>query len=225
VLLPSLPYRAGGGKGCPGCWTSFRGVREDVGWIFQNSGYARRGFDSPAEAHRRKLRFKLPRAGRHYCFPERMGIHALRTLSRASLSHAGLFRLASGHQECSTEYPALARQAQLQGTVILKLKILHDGKVLSAEPSTEDFLLNHYPVLQSAAAELVKKWTFGYFDCSENDTFEHVVRFVYKLEGPPKQFDDTSVIMELPNEVTVTASPPLCDHCPPPPKSKGTKAK
>jgi hypothetical protein len=129
------------------------------------------------------------------------------------------------HMEPPLKYPALARQAQLQGTVILKLKISRDGKVLSAEPSTEDFLLSQHPFLQWTTAELVKKWTFGCFECLENDTYEHVIRFVYKLEGQPKQFDDTSVIMELPNEVTMTASPPLCDHCPPPPKSKGTKTK
>jgi hypothetical protein len=128
------------------------------------------------------------------------------------------------HMEPPLKYPALARQAQLQGTVTLKLKISRDGKVLYAKASSDDFLLNQHPLLQSASAELVKKWTFGCFNCSVDDAYEHVLKFVYKLEGDPKQFDNTSVVMELPNEVTVTASPPLCDHCPPPVKSKGKHA-
>src|SRR6476620_10236094 len=112
------------------------------------------------------------------------------------------------HLEPPLKYPALARLAQLQGTVTLKLRISHDGKVLVAEASTTDFLLSQHPVLQSITAELVKKWTFGCIDCSADATYEHVLKFIYKLEGQPKQFDDTSVVMDLPNEVTVTASPP-----------------
>ncbi len=121
-------------------------------------------------------------------------------------------------------YPSLARYAQLQGTVILKLTISRDGKVLFAEASSDDPLLNHHPLLQSTSAELVKKWTFGCFNCSVDDNYEHVLKFVYRLEAEPKQFDETSVVMDLPNEVTVTASPAICDHCPPPVKSKGKNA-
>ncbi len=129
------------------------------------------------------------------------------------------------HMEPPLKYPALARQAQLQGTVTLKLHISRDGKVLYAGASSDDFLLNQHPLLQSTSAELVNNWTFGCFNCSVDDTYEHVIRFVYKLDGEPKQFDDTTVVMELPNEVTVTASPPLCDHCPPPVKSKAKRAR
>ena len=129
------------------------------------------------------------------------------------------------HMEPPMKYPALARQAQLQGTVMLRLTISRDGKVLHAKASSDDFLLNQHPLLQSTSAELVKKWTFGCFNCSVDDTYEHVLKFVYKLNGEPTRFNDTTVVMELPNEVTVTANPPLCDHCPTPLKSKGKRAR
>jgi hypothetical protein len=125
------------------------------------------------------------------------------------------------HLEPPFRYPLIARLAQLQGTVILKLTISQEGKVLSAEASSNDSLLNQHPQLQSTSAELVKKWTFGCFNCSVDGNYEHVLKFVYRLEGEPKQNDDTRVVMDLPNEVFVTTTPPLCDHCPPPVKPKG----
>ena len=124
------------------------------------------------------------------------------------------------HKEPPQKYPALARLAQLQGTILLKLKISSDGKVLDVDASSDDFQLNQHPLLQSTSAELIKKWTFGCFNCKEGDTYEHVIKFVYRLGTERKEFDDTSVVMDLPNEVTVTANRPLCYDCPPPVKSK-----
>ena len=118
------------------------------------------------------------------------------------------------HMELSFRYPALARQARLQGTVTVKLTIAADGTVLTADSSSDDLLLTKYPLLQAQTAELVKKWTFGCFDCPAGNNFEHVIRVIYKLGGDPKSYDDTRIVLDLPNEVLITANPPECDHCP-----------
>ena len=127
------------------------------------------------------------------------------------------------HAELPLRYPTLARQANLQGTVILRLTIAADGNVLAAKASSDDPLLSQHSLLQTESAALVKKWTFDCFNCAVDSNYEHVLRFVYKLEGEPKSYDDTRVVLDLPNEITVTASPAQCDHCPSPakPKRKG----
>jgi TonB-like protein len=125
------------------------------------------------------------------------------------------------HLEPPRAYPPLARSAQLQGTVIVRLKIAADGTVLAADASSDDPLLKKVPLLQASTVELVMKWTFGCFNCAPGVSYEHTIRFVYALEGTPKDHDDSRVVLELPNDVRVTATPPLCDHCPPPTKSNG----
>lgn len=123
------------------------------------------------------------------------------------------------HLEPPRVYPPLGRQARLQGTVMVKLTIAAGGIVLAANASSDDSVLKKVPLLQTVTAELVKKWTFGCFDCAVGENYEHTIRFVYKLEGNPKEYDDTRVVFDLPTDVTITAAPPVCDHCPPPAKS------
>ncbi len=119
------------------------------------------------------------------------------------------------HLEPPLHYPALGRQAQIQGTVIVKLTIAADGTVLAAESA------NAHPLLRDETEKLVKKWTFGCAYCTPNVSYENATRFIYRLEGEGISYDNTSVVMELPDQVTITASPRECDHCPP--KKKGNK--
>jgi len=118
-------------------------------------------------------------------------------------------------------YPQLARQAQLQGTVVIKVKIGSDGSVLAAKPLThdEDPQANAHPLLRDETEKLVKNWTFGCANCSSDKSYEKTIKFTYRLEGEGIPYDDTRVSMDLPDEVIVTASPVECDHCPPKKKS------
>jgi len=124
------------------------------------------------------------------------------------------------HLEPPLHYPAIGRQAQLQGTVIVKLTIGADGAVLAAESLAQDGQKLAHPLLRGATEKLVKKWTFGCVNCSPIVPFEKTIKFIYRLEGEGISYDDSRVAMELPDEVTITASPRECDHCPPRRESK-----
>ena len=116
------------------------------------------------------------------------------------------------------QYPFVARQARLQGTVVAKLRISADGSVDEAIVEAKDPLLIAHPILQSETEQLVRKWKFECLSCTPGVAFEHVIKFNYRLEGKDSQFDNTTVTLELPDEVTIVARPPLCDHCPKPKK-------
>jgi hypothetical protein len=120
------------------------------------------------------------------------------------------------HLEPPLHYPALARQVQIQGTVIVKLTIAADGTVLAAESQTrnQDPQANAHPLLRDDTEKLVKKWTYGCAYCSSPVPYEKTIKFIYRLEGERISYDDTRVVMDLPHEVTITASPRECDHCP-----------
>jgi hypothetical protein len=126
------------------------------------------------------------------------------------------------HLEPPLHYPGLARQVQFQGTVVIKLTIGVDGSVLAAKSLTrvEDPQANAHPLLTGETEKLVTKWTFGCINCSTGTPYEKKIKFIYKLEGEPIFYDDTRVSMDLPDEVTITASPVQCDHCPPKKKGK-----
>jgi Gram-negative bacterial TonB protein C-terminal len=106
----------------------------------------------------------------------------------------------------------------MQGTVVAKLRIAADGTVAEAVIEAEDPLLTAHPILQSETQQLVRKWTFECQSCAPGVAFEHVIKFNYRLEGEDAQYDDTRVALELPDEVTIVARPPVCDHCPTPKK-------
>lgn len=119
------------------------------------------------------------------------------------------------HLEQPTRYPPLARQVQFQGTVVVKLKIATDGTVQSAEALTrdQDPEANGHPFLRDETLKVVKAWTFGCAYCSPSVPYEKTIKFVYRLEGEGISYDDTRVVMDLPDQITITVSPALCDHC------------
>jgi protein TonB len=51
-------------------------------------------------------------------------------------------------------YPALARQARIQGTVLLRATISKDGMIENLQ------LLNGHPMLAQAAIEAVRQWRY-----------------------------------------------------------------
>jgi hypothetical protein len=123
------------------------------------------------------------------------------------------------HLESPRGYPSLARQARLAGTIMIRLTIAADGTVLSTESSPGDRDTTGFPILRSDAEKLVRKWTFGCVGCPPNSPFEHTIKFKYWLDSEDI-LPDNWITMDLPDEVTITASPPVCDHCPLPKSSK-----
>jgi Gram-negative bacterial TonB protein C-terminal len=127
-------------------------------------------------------------------------------------------RVCVRHVSVPAHYPVLARQARLQGLVVAKLRIAADGSVAAAVVGAEDSVLTAHPLLQSETQQLVRTWTFECQSCAPDVPFEHVIKFNYRLDGEDAQYDDTRVTLELPDEVTIVARPPVCDHCPTPKK-------
>jgi len=107
-------------------------------------------------------------------------------------------------------YPEVARAAHLDGIVIVKLTVGVDGFVVNSEPLTAE----SPKFLVDATLQLVKKWRFGCVSCPPAQSYETTIKFIYKLDGEPSIQDNTSLLMELPDEITITARPRECDHCP-----------
>ena len=125
------------------------------------------------------------------------------------------------HLEPPLRYPPAARAAQLHGTIVVKLTISADGTVLGTVSSPGDTQMAGYPLLRDETERLLKRWTFACANCSSTASYEKTIRFTYRLEGEGISYDDTRVVMDLPDQVTITASPRECDHCSP--KKKDNK--
>jgi len=113
------------------------------------------------------------------------------------------------HLELPTGYPNVARAARLQGTVTVKLTISGDGRVIAADANSPDGLLRAHPLLQTEAAALTRRWKFTCFNCAKESTHPYDVTFNYRLEGKESANPDTQIAVDWPNQVTVTAHPPI----------------
>jgi hypothetical protein len=114
-------------------------------------------------------------------------------------------------------YPPLARQTRLRGTIVIKLTIASNGMVLSTESAPGDKDTTGFQILRDDAEKLVKNWTFGCVGCAPDVPFEHTIRFNYVLDNEDI-LPDNWITIELPDEVTMHASPPVIDHGGLPPK-------
>ena len=78
-------------------------------------------------------------------------------------------------------YPPLARQARIQGTVILKVVIDKSGNVFEVQ------LVNGHPMLSPAAMGAVRQWKYQpYLVNGEPVDVETNVQVIFKLEGEPE---------------------------------------
>ena len=112
-------------------------------------------------------------------------------------------------------YPPIARAARLSGTVVVKLSLSPEGSVLSAESTLGDKETTGFGILRDYSESLVKKWTFQCVGCPPGASFEHTIRFNYRLDTEDL-LPDNLVIMDLPDDVTIHSRPQPCDHCPAP---------
>jgi len=77
-------------------------------------------------------------------------------------------------------YPPLARQARIQGTVVLQVLIDKEGNVTNAQ------LISGHPMLAPAAIEAVKQWKYVPFDLNgETVEVETTVQVNFTLAGGP----------------------------------------
>jgi outer membrane biosynthesis protein TonB len=102
-------------------------------------------------------------------------------------------------------YPPMARQARIQGIVVMKLKIGTDGRVLTVESTSGGAQKSIYPLLKDDAEKVVKTWTFGCVGCPPDVPFEHTIRFNYRQED---RLPEHPVVMNMPDEVTFFSTAP-----------------
>jgi hypothetical protein len=115
-------------------------------------------------------------------------------------------------------YPPLARMTRVHGTIVMKLRIGADGKVLAIESESSDAVKSGFTILKDDAEKIIKTWTFGCAGCPPGAPFDHTIKFNYVLDDNATP-STSSVVMNLPDEVTMSTGPVLIDHGGPPPKT------
>lgn len=100
-------------------------------------------------------------------------------------------------------YPILATQAQLTGTVKLRVVLDEHGKVAVAE------IILGAPILARAAQENIKTWAFATCGSATHAKAGPSVEFsyVFRLEGAPQVRPRTRFRYEHPYRVVVVAEP------------------
>ncbi len=101
-------------------------------------------------------------------------------------------------------YPPLARQAQVQGDVKVKVEVAKDGTVTSAVP------IEGSAILQAASVQNAKTWKFGSAQGVDLSTFRTTITFTYKLEGE-RSFDRCAarILFDSFNRVEIIGHPPV----------------
>ena len=96
------------------------------------------------------------------------------------------------------DYPPIAAQAQLEGTVVLKCILGRDGRVQSTE------VRSGHPVLSQAARENASKWIFRMPFNVRPETRVFTLRYNFRLEGVCRAPNCTSSFsFDIPDSITV----------------------
>jgi Gram-negative bacterial TonB protein C-terminal len=107
-------------------------------------------------------------------------------------------------------YPPLARMTRVHGSITMKLKIGADGKVLAIESSSLDTPnTSAFAMLKEDAERNIKTWTFGCVGCASGAAFDHTIKYKYILDDNNLPPSTAKTVMDLPNEVTMSAGPVL----------------
>ncbi|MFI5058180.1 MAG: energy transducer TonB [Candidatus Acidiferrales bacterium] len=120
-------------------------------------------------------------------------------------------------------YPPLARQTRVGGTVVMKLKIAAGGTVLGVESSASSLSTNSEHILElfkADAEKTVRTWTFGCAGCPPNAPYEYVIKFNYKQDDSMHFDEPDRFVMDLPDELAISAAPIMIDHGGPAKKPK-----
>src|SRR6266571_2908050 len=100
-------------------------------------------------------------------------------------------------------YPPLARMTRLHGTIVMKLKIGADGKVLTIESESSDTTKTAFTIFKDDAEQIIKTWTFGCVGCPLGSPLDHTIKFNYVLNDDAP-LNTSKVVMDLPDEVTLS---------------------
>ena len=104
-------------------------------------------------------------------------------------------------------YPPLAKTAKLEGSVPVEIEINADGKVISAKGKGGD------PILQRAAEENIRLWTFQPSEDHTQNPVKHTIIFDYKIVGKRVAIPSCpAVLLHLPDRVEISAQPPLLNE-------------
>ena len=100
----------------------------------------------------------------------------------------------------SLTYPVVARAAQIQGAVDVKISIDSQGKVSSA------FATSGHPLLKKSAEKNIRTWRF---DTSSSENRQLTVRYEFVLELPRTSYPPESRnLFDFPTRITVISSVP-----------------
>ncbi|SRR6266849_5733375 len=102
----------------------------------------------------------------------------------------------------SITYPAVARDAQIQGTVEIDVSVSSRGDVISASANSGN------PVLKRAAEENIRRWRFA-----PGDQRAFSIVYEFSLEEPRTPYrSETKNYYELPSRVRVVTNLPAGSH-------------
>ena len=128
----------------------------------------------------------------------------------------GLCALAPPQERCavqrlvSLDYPALAQQARIQGTVEIACAITKAGEVLKCVGNSG------HALLQNAAIANAMKWLFRCAEDAHKPAEDFVLRYDFVLtESPPvRRAPKVEFIFEYPNTARIISEIPCGDHVP-----------
>lgn len=96
-------------------------------------------------------------------------------------------------------YPPLARQARVQGVVVVRVYLDTEGVPVRSEA------VAGHPLLQQAALDVINQWRFCVTDARQGQT---TVSLRFKLEGAPSDsWAPTLIQFRFPGEVQITTTP------------------
>ncbi len=102
----------------------------------------------------------------------------------------------------SLAYPDLARNAQIQGTVEVRITVSADGSVAAASA------ISGHPLLARAARENALRWKFA-----PGIARETKILYYFTLEEPKTTYKpETRTLFDLPTRVQVVSTLPAPSH-------------
>lgn len=114
-------------------------------------------------------------------------------------------------------YSNIARVARIQGTIVVRLMVRGDGKVVGATASSP----SHSPeqpanavdiVLVPWTTRMINQWVFGCSGCKSDDVYEYSITFVYRVEGKSQEKPGLKVKKDLPDEITLIVHPTIAEY-------------
>ena len=109
----------------------------------------------------------------------------------------------------SLEYPRLAQQAKIQGSVELTCTTGIAGEVLDCKG------VSGHPLLLGAAIENAKRWRFQRSPTAQANGDQIILHYDFVLRGlPVRSRPKVEFSFEYPNHVIVSSEIPCADHIP-----------